>query len=46
MQLDREAGRPMELEAIYARPLRAIEAAGGSAPEIRELYRRLARMEA
>jgi 2-dehydropantoate 2-reductase len=45
MQLDREAGRPMELEAIYARPLKAIEAAGGRAPEIDKLYRALSELE-
>lgn len=45
MQLDREAGRPMELDAIYARPLRAIEAAGGRAPEIAKLYGSLREME-
>lgn len=44
MQLDREAGRPMELEAIYARPLRAIAAAGGRSPAIRALYEELSRM--
>jgi 2-dehydropantoate 2-reductase len=45
MQLDREAGRPMELEAIYARPLQAIAAAGGRAPEIARLYRVLSDLE-
>jgi 2-dehydropantoate 2-reductase len=45
MQLDREAGRPMELDAIYARPLRAIAAAGGEAPAITELYRSLRNLE-
>lgn len=42
MQLDKEAGRPMELDAIYARPLRAIAEAGGRAPEIARLYAALA----
>jgi len=46
MQLDRESGRPMELEAIYERPLRAIAAAGGGAPAIEALYRELSRLEA
>jgi 2-dehydropantoate 2-reductase len=41
MKLDRDAGRPMELEAIYGRPLEAIAAAGGSAPLIESLYARL-----
>jgi ketopantoate reductase len=46
MQLDREAGRPMELAAIYARPLQAIAAAGGHAPEIADLYGSLQRLQA
>lgn len=46
MQLDREAGRPMELDAIYAKPLRAIAAAGGSAPAMQALYGELSRLEA
>jgi 2-dehydropantoate 2-reductase len=45
MQLDREAGRPMELDAIYARPLHAIAAAGAEAPAIGELYRSLLSLE-
>lgn len=45
MQLDREAGRPMELDAIYARPLRAIAAAGTAAPAIAELYGSLRNLE-
>jgi 2-dehydropantoate 2-reductase len=46
MQLDREAGRPMELDAIYARPLQAIAAAGAEASAIAELYRSLRKLEA
>lgn len=46
MQLDRAAGRPMELDVIYARPLQAIGAAGGKAPEIESLYRALLDLEA
>ena len=45
MKLDRDAGRPMELEAIYARPLQAIAAAGGRGPEIESLYGALKRLE-
>jgi 2-dehydropantoate 2-reductase len=45
MQLDREAGRSMELDAIYARPLRAIAEAGGKAPAISDLYGRLQALE-
>lgn len=45
MQLDREAGRPMELEAIYGRPLQVIAAAGGQAPAIADLYAGLLRLQ-
>ena len=45
MKLDRDAGRPMELEAIYARPLEEIAKAGGQAPLIRGLYAELAFLE-
>lgn len=45
MQLDREAERPMELDAIYARPLEAIAKAGGKAPAIAGLYARLRALE-
>ncbi len=45
MKLDRDAGRPMELEAIYERPLQAIAAAGGSASAIAGLYARLQALE-
>jgi 2-dehydropantoate 2-reductase len=46
MKLDKDAGRPMELDAIYARPLQAIAAAGGEAPEMEALYRALRESEA
>ncbi|MBW8888202.1 MAG: 2-dehydropantoate 2-reductase [Fibrobacteres bacterium] len=45
MQLDREAGRPMELDAIYAKPLKAIAAAGGLAPAMQDLFGELSRLE-
>ncbi|MEO7424361.1 MAG: putative 2-dehydropantoate 2-reductase [Fibrobacteria bacterium] len=45
MKLDRDARRPMELEAIYARPLRAIAEAGGAAPGIAALYAELLRLD-
>jgi 2-dehydropantoate 2-reductase len=45
MKLDRDAGRPMELEAIYARPLEEIAKAGAQAPLIRGLYAELAFLE-
>ena len=45
MKLDRDAGRAMELEAIYARPLEAIVKAGGRAPLIEALHMRLREVE-
>jgi 2-dehydropantoate 2-reductase len=45
MKLDRDAGRPMELEGIYARPLEELEKAGAAAPLIRGLYAELAFLE-
>jgi 2-dehydropantoate 2-reductase len=41
MKLDRDAGRPMELEAIYERPLEAIRRSGGKAPQMEALLREL-----
>jgi 2-dehydropantoate 2-reductase len=41
MLLDLERDRPLELEAIYRRPLRAAERAGVACPEIRALYEQL-----
>ncbi len=45
MKLDYEAGRPMELEAIYGNPLRAAAAAGVAMPETERLYRQLVEMQ-
>ncbi len=45
MKLDRDAGRPMELEYIYARPLEEMAKAGAQAPLIRNLYAELAFLE-
>lgn len=45
MKLDRDAGRPMELEGIYARPLEELEKAGARAPLIRGLFAELAFLE-
>jgi 2-dehydropantoate 2-reductase len=42
MQLDLAAGRPLELEAILARPLRAAQAAGCPMPRVETLWRELA----
>jgi 2-dehydropantoate 2-reductase len=41
MKLDRDQGRPMELEAIYRRPLEAIRRAGGTAPRMEALLAEL-----
>lgn len=41
MQIDRELGRPMEVEAIYGEPVRRAEAAGVAVPRMRVLYEQL-----
>jgi 2-dehydropantoate 2-reductase len=41
MKLDRDSGRPMELEAIYGRTLAEIVRAGAAAPLIRALHAHL-----
>lgn len=41
MLLDAEAGRPMEVEAIFGNPLRAAQAAGQETPAIQALYQEL-----
>lgn len=41
MQIDREMGRPMEVEAIYGEPVRRAESAGVSVPRMRMLYEQL-----
>jgi 2-dehydropantoate 2-reductase len=45
MMLDYEGGRPMEIEAMYARPLAAAQAAGCPAPRIETLLRQLRFLE-
>lgn len=45
MQLDFEAGRPMEIEAIYGRPLAAAARHGTRLPRIGMLHRALAFLE-
>lgn len=45
MRLDYRAQRPMELEAIYARPIAAAEAAGYSMPSVKMLYHQLRFMQ-
>ena len=39
MQIDRELGRPMEVEAILGEPVRAAERMGVAVPKLRMLYR-------
>jgi 2-dehydropantoate 2-reductase len=41
MKLDYDHGRPLELEAIYGKPLRAARAAGVGMPETQSLYEQL-----
>lgn len=41
MMIDREMGRPMEVEAIYGEPVRRAEAAGCAVPRVRMLYEQL-----
>jgi 2-dehydropantoate 2-reductase len=41
MKLDFDAGRPLEVEAIYGNSLRAAQAAGAAVPKIDMLYRQL-----
>lgn len=45
MKLDRDGGRPMELEGIYGRPLEEIAKAGCEAPGIEFLYAELRFLE-
>lgn len=45
MMIDRELGRPMEVEAIYGEPLRRAEAAGCAVPMMRVLYEQLKLIE-
>jgi 2-dehydropantoate 2-reductase len=41
MMLDYEAGRPMEIEAIFGNPLRAAQRVGAPSPLLETLYREL-----
>lgn len=45
MMIDREMGRPMEVEAIYGEPVRRAEAAGVTVPKMRMLYEQLKGLE-
>jgi 2-dehydropantoate 2-reductase len=45
MKLDYDAARPLELDAIYAAPVRATAAAGGAVPRIEALWRQLQDLE-
>lgn len=46
MMIDREMGRPMEVETIYGEPVRRAEAAGVAVPRMRMLYEQLKSLEA
>jgi len=46
MMIDREMGRPMEVEAIYGEPVRRAEAAGCAVPKMRMLYEQLKVLDA
>lgn len=46
MKIDHDERRPMEVEAIYGNPLRAVSKAGFSAPKIEMLYRQLQFLDA
>lgn len=46
MRLDFDAGRPMEVEAIYGEPLRAAADRGVALPRIETLYRQLSALDA
>lgn len=46
MMIDREMGRPMEVEAIYGEPVRRAEAAGVAVPRMRMLYEQLTLLDA
>lgn len=46
MQIDREMGRPMEIQAIYGEPVRRAEAAGVNVPRMRMLCEQLKILDA
>lgn len=46
MMIDRQMGRPMEVEAIYGEPVRRAEAAGCPVPKMRVLYEQLRLLDA
>lgn len=46
MKLDHDAGRPLEVQAIFGAPLRAAEAAGCEVPELSDIYKRLTSINA
>jgi 2-dehydropantoate 2-reductase len=43
--VDFDAGRPLEVEAIWGEPLRRAAAAGASTPRLHELYEKLKIMD-
>jgi len=46
MMIDREMGRPMEVQAIYGEPVRRAEAAGCALPRMRVLFEQLMLLDA
>lgn len=46
MKLDYDAGRPLELDAIYANPLAAAKRGGVDLPQMRHLHERLIELDA
>jgi 2-dehydropantoate 2-reductase len=46
MKVDFDRKKPMEVEAIYGNPVRAVQARGGSVPLIEMLYRELKFLDA
>jgi len=44
--LDFEAGRALEIEAIWGEPLRRAQANGATMPRLEELYQRLKTLDA
>ena len=43
--IDFQAGRPLEIEAIWGEPLRRAAAAGAPTPRLQDLYEKLKRID-
>jgi len=46
MKIDHDEGQPMEVEAIFGNPLRAVQQAGAKSPRLEQLYRQLKFLDA